>query len=84
MTNNYTSQFKTKTEIKEANNGGIKGVWPIAIDVGYSSVKVFSPNSAGIFPSFAQVSEPEIVGTLPKTSLIYKDLDTGKDRKSVV
>lgn len=21
MTNNYTSQFKTKTEIKEANNG---------------------------------------------------------------
>ena len=27
MTNNYTSQFKTKTEIKEANNGGIKGVW---------------------------------------------------------
>ena len=77
MTNNYTSQFKTKTEIKEANNGGIKGVWPIAIDVGYSSVKVFSPNSTGIFPSFAQVSEPEIVGTLPKTSLIYKDLDTG-------
>ena len=77
MTNNYTSQFKTKTEIKEANNGGIKGVWPIAIDVGYSSVKVFSPNSTGIFPSFAQVFEPEIVGTLPKTSLIYKDLDTG-------
>ena len=36
MTNNYTSQFKTKTEIKEANNGGIKGVWPIAIDVGYA------------------------------------------------
>ena len=24
MTNNYTSQFKTKTEIKEANNGGSK------------------------------------------------------------
>ena len=72
-----TTKFKTKTEVRESNNGGIKGIWPIAIDVGYSAVKGFSPNSISIFPSFAKILNSEIVGELPKTTIIYKDLETG-------
>ena len=47
-------EFKTKTIIKPAKNPCPKQVWPIAIDIGYSSTKVMSPNSNSVFPSYAK------------------------------
>lgn len=54
-----TEQFKTKTVLKKRQNVKPDGVWPVALDVGYSSVKGYSPNMVYCFPSFAKKSENE-------------------------
>ena len=54
-----TEQFKTKTVLKKRQNVKPDGFWPIALDVGYSSVKGYSPNMVYCFPSFAKKSENE-------------------------
>ena len=39
-----SKDFKTKTFIQPRLNPTVPGKWPIALDIGYSSVKMFSPN----------------------------------------
>ena len=48
-----TSRFRTQTDFITRNNGTMPGIWPVAIDIGYSAVKLMSPNRAAIFPAFA-------------------------------
>lgn len=59
-------------------NGTLPGIWPCAIDVGYSSVKVFAPNQVAVFPSFARPFNQTIIGTLPPSHILYRDADTGE------
>ena len=75
-----TKEFRTKTVFVERNNGDLPDVWEIALDIGYSSVKVFSPNMVAMFPSYAKKKNVErgTIGTLPKEFIRYKDLETGE------
>lgn len=70
-----TRDFKTKTEFVERANGSLPGLWEVAIDIGYSSVKVFSPNMVGMFPSYARLEKKdlEIVAALPDDAILYRD-----------
>ncbi len=47
-----TARFKTKTYFERRKNPEIPGKWTIGMDIGYSSVKVFSPERIAAFPSF--------------------------------
>ena len=73
-----TKQYKTKTFYRKRNNGSVKGASLSAIDVGYSSVKIFSENLAGVFPSYAVRSSKEAVWTPPDTHIVYRDIDSGE------
>lgn len=77
-----TNKFKTKTVFIQRTNGPAKSVWPIALDLGYSAVKIFSPNIAAMFPAYAR-KEPEdsrdrIIGNLNHEVIFYKNADTGE------
>ncbi len=74
-----TQQFRTKTIIKPRKNPSVSGKWGIAIDVGYSAVKVMSPNGFFSFPSVA-VRVPygtadSTIGKLSNASIAYRDSD---------
>ena len=49
-----TKRYKTKTKILERKNIRSTGTWEIAIDTGYSGVKLFSPNKIALFPYYAR------------------------------
>lgn len=71
----FTSDFATKTEIVQKNNGKCDGIWEMAVDLGYSGVKFFSPNSYGRFPSFAKKldNEIEFASNVPNNVIQYKN-----------
>ena len=70
-----TKRFRTRTEFIERNNGRVPHVWELALDIGYSSVKIFSPNSVASFPSYAKkVPEDfQFAGASPKSTILYRD-----------
>ena len=75
-----TKRFKTKTITIERNNGQLAGVYPVALDIGYSAVKVFSPNKTACFPSFAKpYVNKGMIGELPDDFISYTDLETGEN-----
>lgn len=71
-----TRKFKTKTMIVQRNNGDAGDVWPVALDIGYSAVKIFSPNIVAMFPSFAKREDGDImssvIGSLPDSVITYR------------
>lgn len=73
-----TKKFRTRTEYIERNNGQIPGVWEIALDLGYSGVKLFSPNMVASFPSYARRVDHnfEFAGSTPKEAILYRDAET--------
>lgn len=75
-----TKDFRTKTFNEDRNNGIIKGFWEIALDIGYSAVKVMSPNNVVSFPSYARRIDDsfQFIGETPKEAILYKDLTTGE------
>ena len=54
-----SSDFKTRTSMKEENNPIVPGIWSIAVDIGYSSVKCMTVNKVFSFPSFVKESDEE-------------------------
>lgn len=70
-----TKQFRTKTEFMERTNVSLPDKWPIALDIGYSSVKTFSPNSISIFPSYARriPADFQFASATPDEAIFYKD-----------
>lgn len=56
-----TSEFRTRTMYKERQNLKVDGYWGSAIDIGYSAVKGFSPNSISCFPSYAKLGDGDSV-----------------------
>lgn len=79
LNENFTKAFKTRTEFIEMNNGRTPGIWEIALDIGYSAVKSFSPIGINCFPSFARHVSPdqEFISKPPKECILYKNLDNG-------
>lgn len=74
-----TISFKTKTMFQERADKQLAGVYPVAMDIGYSGVKIFAPNKVAIFPSYARpYVDNGTVGKLPDDYIVYKDLDTGE------
>lgn len=73
-----TKKFRTKTSFIPRDNKVVDGTWEIALDIGYSAVKLISPNIVAAFPSYAKRVEPEYqyVGEAPESSLVYRDLKT--------
>lgn len=74
-----TKDFRTKTEIIPRKNKKKDGAWVIGLDIGYSSVKTFSPNIVASFPAYARRVDDDFkfIGENPESSIIYKDLKTG-------
>lgn len=75
-----TMDYRTKTLMLETANVTLDDYWPIAIDIGYSSVKGFSPNSIFAFPSYAKnlKKNPKFYGDLKDDEILYRDGDTGE------
>lgn len=75
-----TSNFKTKTLNLERNNVSAKSAWGIALDIGYSAVKGFSPNAVYSFPSYARKITTEMLslGQPNAKDIQYKDEVTGE------
>lgn len=69
--------FRTQTNYIYRKNPSVDKYWGIALDVGYSAVKAFSPNSIISFPSFAKkVSSAEGILRSNNSDIFYKD-ETG-------
>lgn len=72
-----TTQYKTRTVMKPRQNPTCDKYWGMAIDIGYSAVKTFSPNSINCFPSYVKKVEygtaDHAVGQVSKFSISYRD-----------
>lgn len=75
-----TIDYRTKSIMNEVQNVGVEGYWPIAIDVGYSAVKCFSPNMICAFPSYAKNlgKNPTLYGDQDLHEILYRDGETGE------
>lgn len=73
----FTQEFKTKTNIQPKENPKTSKYWGISIDVGYSSVKIYSPNMVASFPSYAKPVEygtaDNAIGSLDRSNIAYRD-----------
>lgn len=73
----HTQEFKTKTILQPRQNPSTSKYWGISIDVGYSSVKIFSPNMIASFPSYAKKvaygTADRPIGGLEKNCIAYRD-----------
>lgn len=74
-----TKMYRTRTEFVERVNSKAPHVWEIALDIGYSGVKEFSPNSVASFPSYAKKGTVEFAGVAPKKAILYRDEDSGQE-----
>ena len=70
-----TKRFRTVTEFIPRNNSSLPDVWEMALDIGYSGVKIFSPNMVACFPSYAKRVDSNFQYALnaPAESILYKD-----------
>lgn len=70
-----TADFKTKTEFINRKNVTFGDGWGIALDIGYSAVKGFSPNNVFRFPSYARRIEGKMLGmgSSQDTDIFYRD-----------
>lgn len=73
-----TKKFQTRTVFKKRNNGDTGEKWGLALDIGYSAVKVFSPNMVAMFPSYAKKEVSNYIGDIGGEVILYKNLDTGE------
>ena len=74
-----TLDFKTKTIRTERPNGSVPGMWSVALDIGYSAVKGFSPTMVYSFPAYARrISQSALLGTPRDDEIIYTDNTTGE------
>lgn len=81
MTAFNTVSFKTKTLIDPKKGPGSNlPVWPIAVDIGYSGVKMMCANQIACFPSYVIENtgtsiDDKIIGSLSKTAIAYRGSD---------
>lgn len=67
--------FRTRTLFLKRKNESIEKIWGVAIDIGYSAVKGFSPNSVYCFPSYAtKLTTAQLnLGRSSNEEIQYKD-----------
>lgn len=74
-----TREYRTRTFFKNLENRQARNAWPVAIDIGYSSVKTFSGNSVSCFPAYAEQQKADIVVGMPddgpNNSILYMGED---------
>lgn len=71
-----TKAFRTKTMMIERANVSSPDKWGVAIDIGYSGVKLFAPNIIACFPAFAVQSRGTILNIVTddtKNQILYRD-----------
>lgn len=75
-----TQNYRTKTLFMERKNPSIENIWNIALDIGYSAVKGFSPNMIYSFPSYAvRISEDsQKISDTKESDILYKNNKTGE------
>ena len=73
-----TKKFRTKTKYMEVDNARVSGVREVAMDIGYSAVKIFSPNCVASFPSYAKRVDKNFsfAGAIPNEAILYRNTDT--------
>lgn len=74
-----TQNFRTKTMFIERANVRGSDAWQVAVDVGYSGVKLFSPNIIACFPAFAAPAKGVFVGGSAKSmddTILYRESET--------
>lgn len=71
-------KFQTRTICKQRDNGDTGDKWCVALDIGYSAVKVFSPNIVAMFPAYAKKEESNYIGDVKGDVILYRNLDTGE------
>ena len=78
MTN--TMDYRTKSIAHEVKNVSVENAWPIAMDIGYSSVKCFSPIMICAFPFYAKNlgKNPQLFGEQEPYEILYRDGETGE------
>ncbi len=76
----HSENFKTKTILLDRENPGQKGVWNIGLDIGYSAVKGFSPNTIYCFPAFAKKVPDGLISVAKErpTDIQYRNVKTGE------
>lgn len=76
-----SKNFATKTIFDRRESVTVPGYFPIAIDIGYSSVNVYSPKLICSFPAFARKlkKSEELLGTPSENEIIYRDDVTGEE-----
>ena len=58
-----TSEFRTKTILnfkKDGEKADTDTMYPIGLDIGYSSVKVYSKSAVVCFPAYAEINENDV------------------------
>lgn len=70
-----TSDFKTKTSFLERKNPSVDNAWCVGIDIGYSGIKVFSPNCVAVVPAYARQVDPDrlMLRNELATDIMYRD-----------
>lgn len=73
-----TKRFRTRTELIKRNNLSVPGTWEVALDIGYSAVKLFAPDKIACFPSYAKRVDPdlEFTSVIPDKAILYRNIDT--------
>ena len=76
MTN--TMDYRTKSIAHEVKNVSVENAWPIAMDIGYSSVKCFSPIMICAFPFYAKNlgKNPQLFGE--QEAVEYDEIDVDR------
>lgn len=69
----YTTAFKTKSEIVPCTNLRADGIYPVALDIGYSSVKGMAPFCRFCFPSYVKEHSGNLVGTPQRGDILYRN-----------
>lgn len=74
---NTVGAYRTQTNLKNSKNITCDKAWVIAIDIGYSSVKVMSAGGIYSFPAFAlrsdQMRDIQKIGETKKSDIEYLD-----------
>lgn len=74
-----TQDYRTRTMMLEHKNPSYNGAWGVAVDIGYSGTKVFSPNIVVCFPSFATPVSGSLINLFAPdaATILYRDGETG-------
>lgn len=71
-----TQAYRTRTILQERKNFTTReDIWGIAIDIGYSGTKIYSPNIIACFPSYAARVSGNLLqmASTDENAILYKD-----------